>query len=153
MQPNFIKMLNCNVQFHQRTPRTNTSTTGDGCHVTREHQRLKPGLHDTTCCQTAPQIRSTILALYKLVCMYVCMYVCTYVCKPVVNPVWQPVGQQVVSCIQTSNRLSNRPVVKPVVKPVVSCKRSLTPVRQLVAEWQPNDQRPTDVAQHKRTTS
>jgi len=25
----------------------------------------------------APQIRSTILALYKLVCMYVCMYVCT----------------------------------------------------------------------------
>jgi len=25
---------------------------------------------------SAPQIRSTILALYKLVCMYVCMYVC-----------------------------------------------------------------------------
>ena len=24
---------------------------------------------------SAPQIRSTILALYKLVCMYVCMYV------------------------------------------------------------------------------
>jgi len=26
---------------------------------------------------SAPQIRSTILALYKLVCMYVCMYVCS----------------------------------------------------------------------------
>ena len=26
----------------------------------------------------APQIRSTILALYKLVCMYVCMYVCMF---------------------------------------------------------------------------
>ena len=25
---------------------------------------------------STPQIRSTILALYKLVCMYVCMYVC-----------------------------------------------------------------------------
>ena len=31
--------------------------------------------------RSAPQIRSTILALYKLVCMYVCMYVrqCTVV--------------------------------------------------------------------------
>ena len=28
--------------------------------------------------QPMPQIRSTILALYKLVCMYVCMYVAQY---------------------------------------------------------------------------
>ena len=29
----------------------------------------------STCAVPPPQIRSTILALYKLVCMYVCMYV------------------------------------------------------------------------------
>jgi len=34
-----------------------------------------------------PQIRSTILALYKLVCMYVCMYVCTSVTVGVASSV------------------------------------------------------------------
>jgi len=44
----------------------------------------------------APQIRSTILALYKLVCMYVCMYVCT------------ELDQSVIIRLRSADRLPQR---------------------------------------------
>ena len=55
---------------------------------------------------SAPQIRSTILTLYKLVCMYVCMYVCMI-------PVRSAVKSYKTSwCIQNlSKRAFNRQTV------------------------------------------
>jgi len=47
--------------------------TGKTCFVERSRS---PGTKPEKLLRPAPQIRSTILALYKLVCIYVCMYVC-----------------------------------------------------------------------------
>jgi len=92
------------------------------------NSKLKPRLHDKTCCQTGCQSGLTTGCI-----VYTNIH-------PVVKPVWQPVWQPAVSCKQTSNRLSHRsigclftrynrfakPVVQPVSQPVVSCKRGIT---------------------------